>query len=99
MRQPLVLLPALVALGLALAPAKVRADAWPTFAGVKPFDLNFYSQVQVGAAGVLAGGPKPGGMELRAALNVGGIGASAGGRYEPYPSGGGLLGFLDVELR
>ena len=92
-------------LGVALAMGDARADTRPSLAPLGEAiakaiaNLNFHSQLQVGAAGVLADGRRSGGMELRGSLNMAGVGGSLGGRVEPYPSGKGGLGFVDLELR
>ncbi len=91
--------------GLAvLAPVEARAsESMPGLGeaivqAMNDFSLN--SQFQIGAAGVMTGGPRFGGTELRATLTMVGIGGSLGGRFETYPHGGqGGLGFVDLQLR
>ncbi|WP_437668715.1 hypothetical protein [Sorangium sp. So ce131] len=98
------LLPPVCALGIALAPAEARAHT-PSWTGLAEelaealAEMNFHSQLQVGVAAMLASGLRPGGMELRGTVNVHGFGASVGARYEPYPSGVGVLASLGLELR
>lgn len=103
--RPSRIVPALAALAVTLAAAPARADRWPDLrplaeAVVEAIRaMNFYSQLQIGAFAVLGSGPRPDGVGARAGFNALGFGASLGGRYEPYPAGGGGLGSLDLEFR
>ena len=98
-------LAATAALALLLAESPARADGWTSFSPLAEAtaealkDLRFWSQGEIGAAGAITDWQHPGGVSLRAAFSIRGVGFATALRYERIDGAHGGVVALGARFR